>query len=95
MLDPNVVGEFDAGGRIPGAPTSALTGAHLVATTLLHALGGSSAHFRIINVNAQPGVVVDLAGQTMAVITLETDQHHVHAIRAIGNSDKLVHLNAQ
>lgn len=89
------MGEFDAGGRIPGAPTSALTGAHLVATTLLHALGGSSANFRTAGVNAQPGVVVDLAGQTMVVITLETDRRHVHAIRAIGNPDKLSHLNAR
>ena len=32
-------------------------------------------------------------GQTMAVLTFETDGKHIHAIRAIGNPDKLVHLN--
>jgi RNA polymerase sigma-70 factor, ECF subfamily len=94
VLDPDVVGEFDSGGRIPGAPTTAQVGAYLVATTLLHALGGSSAVFHSVDVNAQRGVVVDLAGQIMVVISLETDGRRVHAIRAIGNPEKLAHLNA-
>ena len=93
VLEPNVVGEFDSGGRIPGAPTSAQVGAHTVAATLVRALGGSSAMFHAVNVNDQPGVVVDLMGQTMAVITFETDGHLIFAIRAIGNPDKLAHLN--
>ncbi len=95
VLDPDVVGEFDAGGRLPGAPVTAQVGAHLVATTLLHSLSGSSAQFRSVGVNAQPGIVVELGGQTMVVITLETDGRVVHAIRAIGNPDKLTHLNAR
>ena len=49
--------------------------------------------FRAANVNDQPGIVVDLMGQTMAVITFETDGHRIFAIRAIGNPDKLAHLN--
>ena len=93
VLDPDVVGEFDSGGRIPGAPTTAQVGRHVVATTLLHALGGSSAKFLTVDVNAQPGVVVDLHGHTMAVITLETDGYRIHTIRAIGNPDKLARLN--
>ena len=38
-------------------------------------------------------VVVTLRGQLMAVIDLETDGHIVRAIRAIGNPQKLAHLN--
>lgn len=93
VLDADVVGEFDSGGRIPGAPTVAQCGADVVATTLLHALGGSSATFRLVDVNAQPGVIVELLGRAMAVITLETDDERIRAIRAIGNPDKLAHLN--
>jgi len=93
VLDPDVVGEFDSGGRIPGAPTTAQVGGYLVATTLRHALGGTSATFHTVDVNAQPGIVVDLHGHIMAVITLETDGNRIHAIRAIGNPVKLARLN--
>jgi RNA polymerase sigma-70 factor (ECF subfamily) len=94
VLDPEVIGEFDSGGRIPSAPLGPLVGAHLVAVTLVRAFSGSSATFTTVDVNAQPGVIVDLHGRTMAVIALDTDGHTVRAIRAIGNPDKLAHLNA-
>jgi RNA polymerase sigma-70 factor, ECF subfamily len=93
ILDPDVVGEFDSGGRIPGAPLGPLVGAHAVAATLANTLSGSSATFTTVGVNGQPGITVALHGRTMAVITVETDGHHVRAIRAIGNPDKLGHLN--
>ena len=93
LLHPDVVGEFDSGGRIPGAPVVAQVGGNSVAATLLYALGGSTATFHVLDVNTQPGIVVDLLGQTMAVLTFETDGQHIHAIRAIGNPDKLAHLN--
>lgn len=93
VLDRDVIGEFDSGGRIPGAPTTEQVGAHLVATTLLQSLGGAGAEFGVVPVNAQPGVRVVLHGRTMAVITFETDEHVIYAIRAIGNPDKLAHLN--
>jgi RNA polymerase sigma-70 factor (ECF subfamily) len=93
VLDPDVMGEFDSGGRIPGAPLGAQVGGHLVAATLLHAFAGSTATFRIAAVNGQPGVVIDLHDTVMAVINLETDGTTIHAIRAIGNPDKLARLN--
>jgi RNA polymerase sigma-70 factor (ECF subfamily) len=89
VLDPAVVGELDSGGRIPGAPVTAQVGGHLVAATLLRAFAGSSAAFHVVDVNAQPGIVVRLRGRTMAVMTFETDGRRIHAIRAIGNPDKL------
>ena len=44
-------------------------------------------------VNRQPGVVVELHDRVVAVITMETDGETVRVIRAVGNPDKLVHLN--
>jgi RNA polymerase sigma-70 factor (ECF subfamily) len=93
VLDPDVVGEFDSGGRIAGAPLGPLVGAHVVAVTLARTFSGSSATFTTADVNGQPGVVVGLHGRTMAVIAIETDGHAIHAIRAIGNPDKLTHLD--
>ena len=93
VLDPDVVGEFDSGGRIPGAPLGPLVGASAVAVTLARAFTDSSATFTTVDVNGQPGIVVELHGRTMAVIAVETDGRSVRAIRAIGNPHKLVHLN--
>lgn len=93
VLDPDVLGEFDSGGRIPGAPHSPLVGAHLVAITLVHALSGAGATFAVLDVNRQPGVVVELHDRVVAVIAIETDGETVHVLRAVGNPDKLVHLN--
>jgi RNA polymerase sigma-70 factor (ECF subfamily) len=94
VLDPDVTGEFDSGGRIPGAPHSTLVGASLVALTLIHTLSGAGATFAVQDVNGQPGVVIELHDRVMAVITIETDGKTVHVIRAVGNPDKLTHLNS-
>jgi RNA polymerase sigma-70 factor (ECF subfamily) len=94
VLDPDVTGEFDSGGRIPGAPQSPLVGANLVALTLIHVLSGAGATFPVLDVNGQPGVTVELHGRVMAVISIETDGETVHVIRAVGNPDKLTHLNS-
>lgn len=94
VLDTDVVGEFDAGGRIPGAPGTPLLGSHLVAGALARVFAGSSAEFVVTDVNGRPGVLVELLGQAMAVIAVETDGHLVRALRAVGNPTKLRRLNA-
>jgi RNA polymerase sigma-70 factor, ECF subfamily len=93
VLAPDVVGEFDSGGRIAGAPLEPLVGAGLVSITLAHTLFGAAAEFRVTGINGQAGVVVSLGGRVMAVIGLETDGRVVHAIRAVGNPDKLSRIN--
>ena len=93
VLDPDVVGEFDSGGRIPGAPAGALRGAHAVAGTLARVFAGSSATFQVLDVNGRPGIVVELFDHVMAVIAIETDGARVHVVRGIGNPSKLAHLN--
>lgn len=91
VLDPGVVGEFDSGGHFPGAPLGPLAGAHRVARALIDTIGGAA--FATADVNGQPGVTVAVGGRMLAVIALETDGATVHAIRAIGNPDKLAHLH--
>lgn len=93
VLDPDVVGEFDSGGYFVGAPTGPLAGIATVANTLVAAFAGTGATFTVRDVNAQPGVVVSLTGRIVTVIGLETDGARVRAIRAIGNPEKLAHLN--
>ncbi|WP_165606793.1 sigma-70 family RNA polymerase sigma factor [Mycolicibacterium iranicum] len=93
VLADDVVGEFDSGGRIAGAPQSARVGAELVSIVLASSLFSADAEFRVADINGRPGVIVSLRGQVMAVIDLETDGRHIYAIRAIGNPDKLAHLN--
>jgi RNA polymerase sigma-70 factor, ECF subfamily len=93
LLAPDVVGEFDSGGRITGAPLGPLIGAELVGATLIRTLSGAGAIFATMPVNGQPGVVVSLHDRVMAVIAVETDGVRVHAIRAIGNPEKLARLN--
>ena len=93
VLDPDVLGEFDSGGHIPGAPATPLVGAGLVAAILVRSFAGAGAGFTTLDINGQPGVVVELRGRVVAVITLETDDETVRVIRAIGNPEKLAHLN--
>ncbi|MBC7307266.1 MAG: sigma-70 family RNA polymerase sigma factor [Dietzia sp.] len=93
VLAPDVVGEFDSGGRIAGAPQGPQVGSELVSVVLTRSLFDAGADFAVADINGQPGVVVSLTGQVLAVIGLETDGRLVHAIRAVGNPDKLAHLN--
>lgn len=93
VLDDDVVGAFDSGGRIPGAPLTIQIGAPTVGITLAHAFAGAGASFNVIDVNGRPGVTVELHGRVMAVISIETDGHTIAAIQAIGNPTKLEHLN--
>ena len=95
VLAPDVVGEFDSGGRIAGTPRTAQLGAELVSIVLGHSLFGAGADFRVTDINSQPGIIVSLRDQVMVVINLETDGHRIRAIRAIGNPDKLAHLNRE
>lgn len=93
VLAPDVVGEFDSGGRIAEAPQGPEVGAELVSVILARSLFGAGADFAIADINGQPGVLVSVTGQVMAAIGLETDGRLVHAIRAVGNPEKLARLN--
>lgn len=93
VLDPDVTGDFDSGGLIPGAPLTALDGAELVAATLVAAFAGRGCAFEVVDVNGAPGVVVRLGDRVAAVVALGVHDGRVDLIHAVGNPAKLRHLD--
>jgi RNA polymerase sigma-70 factor, ECF subfamily len=93
VLDPDVTGEFDSAGLIPGAPLAAVAGADGVARTLAAAFIGVPAVFEVADVNAAPGVLVRLGDRVVTVISLEISGDRVAVLHAIGNPAKLSRLN--
>lgn len=92
ILDPDVVGDFDSGGTIPGAPLAPLHGAGPVARQLLASLHRRGAHFDVFDVNGEPGVVVRIGVAVMAVITVAVRDGRIDVLHGVGNPDKLQHL---
>ena len=91
VLDPDVVGEFDSGGRVAGAPLDAIDGAEPIATTLVRAFGNQRFAFDVGGINGEPGVIARLGGHVVAVIALGVRDGRVDLIHAIGNPAKLRH----
>lgn len=92
VLDPNVVGDFDSGGHIPGAPLRAIEGAGDVARVLVRSFQGTGSTFSAELVNGDPGVIVSLEDRIVAVIALGISNQRIDLIHAIGNPQKLMHL---
>jgi RNA polymerase sigma-70 factor (ECF subfamily) len=92
VLDPDVVGDFDSGGVIPGAPLRALGGAGNVARVLLHSFSDPGFSFAVEDVNGDPGVIARIDGALAAVIAIGVHDGRVDLIHAIGNPQKLSHL---
>lgn len=93
VLDPDVIGDFDSGGVIPGAPLQAVDGARPVARNLIRSFRGRSFSFVVADVNGEPGVVARHDGRVVAVIGLGVRAGRVDLIHAIGNPAKLTHLD--
>jgi RNA polymerase sigma-70 factor (ECF subfamily) len=94
VLDPDVVGDFDSGGHIRGAPLDAIDGAASIAQTLVWAFRDPRFRFAVDDVNGEPGVVARLGDRIVAVIALGIHDGRVDLIHAIGNPHKLRHLTA-
>jgi RNA polymerase sigma-70 factor (ECF subfamily) len=92
VLAADVTGDFDSGGRIPGAPVTALAGAEPVARQLLRSMAIGGTRFDRAMVNGGWGVVVSIGDGVAAVIALGFDRGRVATIHGIGNPDKLAHL---
>lgn len=92
VLDPDVVGDFDSGGTVPGAPLRALDGAENIAKVLLHSFSDPGFSFEVQDVNGDPGVIARIHGALAAVIAISVHNDRVDLIHAIGNPDKLTHL---
>jgi len=89
VLDPEVVGDFDSGGHIRGAPLDAIDGAEPIATTLIGAFRNQRFTFVADDVNGEPGVIARLGARVVAVIALGVRRRRVDVIHAIGNPAKL------
>ena len=92
VLDPNVVGDFDSGGNVPGAPLQPITGADRVARVLIHAFAPWDVSFSVVDVNGDPGVIVGSDNRIVAVIAIGVRDGRIDLIHAVGNPEKLRHL---
>jgi RNA polymerase sigma-70 factor, ECF subfamily len=92
LLDPSAVGEFDSGGQVPHAPTKPIRGASRIARVLIGSFAGTKASFEAAPINGEPGLVIRVAGQVVAVVSLTIANSRVVHLHAVGNPDKLRHL---
>lgn len=93
-LDHDATGEFDSGGRLPGAPTTSVAGGQHVAALLLSSFDGRPVDFVSAQVNGEPGILVMLHDRIVTTISVQVADGRISHIRAIGNPAKLRHLNA-
>ena len=89
VLDPDVTGDFDSGGVLPGAPVGPLRGAGPIAHLLTRVFHDLPCQFDVEPVNGEPGVIVVLAGRIVAVISIAVNDGRVSLIHAIDNPAKL------
>ncbi len=92
VLDPGVIGDFDSGGVVPGAPLLALDGAPAVARQLRATVVNRGAAFEPADVNGEPGVIISIDQQVVAVLSLGVRDGCIDVIHAIGNPAKLSHI---
>jgi RNA polymerase sigma-70 factor (ECF subfamily) len=91
VLDPDVVGEFDSGGVLPGAARRALTGSVEVLSQI-ERLFTLRLSFNAARVNGEAGVVITDGDQVVSVAALHLRGGRIDHIHAIGNPAKLAHV---
>lgn len=94
LLAEDVVWWSDGGGKA-NAARRPLHGREAVTRfiTGLVRLRPADTTYTIIEVNGQAGILVRVDGQVYGVFTVETDDQHIIAVRAITNPDKLCHVH--
>ena len=92
VLDPSAVGVFDSGGLIPRAPARPIEGAEHIARVAVRSFLETGARFAVADVNGEPGVLVEVGGRLVAVISLSTREGRIVHLHAVGNPEKLQHL---
>jgi RNA polymerase sigma-70 factor (ECF subfamily) len=92
VLDPDVVGEFDSGGVVPGAQRRALAGSAAVVTRFERIFGRGRVTFIAARVNGTPGVVIAHGDRIVSVAALHFRGGRIDHIHAIGNPAKLSHV---
>ena len=94
VLAQDAVGEFDSGGVIEGAPRKTVHGAEQMARILVRNFAGTDARFDVADVNGDPGLVITLGDQIVAVASIAIRGDRITSIHTVGNPAKLTHLNA-
>jgi RNA polymerase sigma-70 factor (ECF subfamily) len=92
VLASDVVGDFDSGGTIPGAPVTELDGAEAVARQLVASMPAAGASYRAASVNGDRGLIVSVGGVVGAVIAFGFRRGRIDRIYGIGNPAKLDHI---
>lgn len=92
LLDPDATGDFDSGGLLRDAPLTELRGGRAIAERLLTTFTGLDLRFDVRTVNGEPGVLVIAEPRVVAVLTFVTTADKISAVHAIGNPNKLRHL---
>jgi RNA polymerase sigma-70 factor (ECF subfamily) len=92
LLEPDATGDFDSGGLLRGAPLTTLRGGEAIAGRLLTTFAGRGLRFDVRTVNGEPGVLVMAGPRVVAVLTFVLATDKISAVHAIGNPNKLGHL---
>jgi len=86
----------DGGGKVPAA-VKPILGADTVAkfftTVYRKAPAGAQIQIRFVLINAEPGVLVFIAGRLEQAMTFEISEDRIRAIYVVRNPDKLRHLS--
>jgi RNA polymerase sigma-70 factor, ECF subfamily len=95
LLSEDVVMWADGGGKVRGAATRPVHGPGPVATFLISSRrfvpeGGVTFDFAMVNTSQ--GIILRQAGKPFAVLTFETENDQIRAMRLVANPDKLGHV---
>jgi RNA polymerase sigma-70 factor, ECF subfamily len=93
LLDPDVVGETDTGGLIPG-PRHPIVGRARVAKALLQSLRARHVTLAPMPVNGQPGAIALRDGRVAAVFALTVHDGLIRHIHVIANPYKLAYVTS-
>jgi RNA polymerase sigma-70 factor (ECF subfamily) len=95
MLTSDVALTTDGGGKVRGAATHILHGPEAVARFMIGVTQRylqAMSTIEITEVNGEPAILIRVDGHPFTVISVTIAQQHIAEIRAIGNPDKLRHL---
>src|SRR5579884_414217 len=95
LLTSDVTLSTDGGGKVRGAATRVLHGSEAVAKFMIAV---AQRYMQVISTieitqaNGEPAILIRVDGHPFTMISLSIAQQHIVDIRAIGNPDKLKHL---
>ncbi len=95
LLTSDVTLSTDGGGKVRGAATRTVYGPEAVARFMIGVTQRylqATPTLEITEANGEPAILIRMDGHPFALISVTIAQQHIVEIRAIGNPDKLKHL---